>query len=507
MVPVYSIESWLALVLRAESDFNKVLALVRKGCESVVVISFVGLLLAWLGGPEVLAERLEPGCCRHLPPLSFVLPSWAPAPRFVRRTLTGVLQNALCSVVAVPIILLAWCGCVAHPRAFEIAQPFCLVLMNASQFFAVYCVVTFYHANREQLGPLRPVQKLLSIKGLVFCLFWQEAGIRVAERAGLFDGWLISSAPGSTTAMASPMLLSGHVGSTLGSTLSSTSFTTTTSPDHWSVSQVAWGLLNSMICVEMFLLSLLHRRLYPPGEATRLRSLYGDGSCDVRLKVDAATSALEVHSEADLSLSGTPTSQTFGRQVSSGSPGGLLLRTSSSNLGERSVSTVYSSSTAAAGTSPNRGANSSPHRDEDAAESRVSRPPALDLRLRGKEDISASETTSTLSPKSSLSPTSSSQCSAWPVAEDDPALSGNDPGEVWRRFLVALDLSDIARFYQAVSGLASSHREPQEQELEAFAIAGSATATTRNRASFDRSTGSGGGNRSLSSGGSRVFVV
>lgn len=232
MVPVYSIESWLALVSRA-SDFNKLAALLRKGYESVVVLSFAGLLLAWLGGPEVLAERLEPERCKHLPPLSFVLPSWAPAPRFVRHLLLGVFQNTVCSMFITPVAVLSWCTGAASPRLFEVAQTCCILVMNASQFFAVYCVITFYHANRGPLASLRPVQKLLSIKVLVFFLFWQEAAVRVAEHAGVFDGWIAVL-------------------------------------DHWSVQQVAWGLLNCVICVEMFVLSLVHCRVYPPGETTWL---------------------------------------------------------------------------------------------------------------------------------------------------------------------------------------------------------------------------------------------
>lgn len=260
MVPVYSIESWLALVLRA-SDFNKVAALLRKGYESVVVLSFAELLLAWLGGPEALAERLEPERCKHLPPLSLVLPSWAPAPRFLRRLLLGVLQNAFCSMVVTPLALISWCTGGASPFVFNVAQTCCIVVMNASQFFAVYCVVTFYHANRGPLAPLRPVQKLLSIKVLVFCLFWQEAAVRVAEHAGVFDGWSAVS-------------------------------------DHWSVQQVAWGLLNCVICVEMFLLSLVHGRLYPPGETARAPKWADSLS-------EASTSASADAAGSDSEISGT----------------------------------------------------------------------------------------------------------------------------------------------------------------------------------------------------------
>jgi len=407
MVPVYSIESWLALVLRA-GDFNKVLALVRKGCESVVVISFVELLLEWLGGAEVLVERLDPGCCRHLPPLSFVLPSWAPASRFVRRTLTGVLQNAVCSLVAIAVILSAWCVGGFLPRAFEAVQTLCLVVMNASQFFAVYCVVTFYHANRELLAPLRPVQKLLSIKGLVFCLFWQEAAVRVAERAGVFDGWSAAAAS-----------------------------------ERWTVTQMAWGLLNFVICVEMFLLSILHRRLYPPGETVRLRQFVG-----IANRAPCASGAglcVDTNSEEEL--------PTVTHEVGNTSP---------------------------ARVSPVPSIPSSPLAPKLSL---CSVDESLDMRLRGELGFEGGGAMKLMA----VVHTPSTQCpSVRADVHDEPALSGREQGwQVMRRLLLALDLSDILRFYRHLSSAGrGSHREPddQDRELEAFATSAH-SATVRNRTS------------------------
>eukprot|EP00928_Gymnodinium_smaydae_P036903 TRINITY_DN25714_c0_g2_i1.p1 TRINITY_DN25714_c0_g2~~TRINITY_DN25714_c0_g2_i1.p1 ORF type:complete len:532 (-),score=114.94 TRINITY_DN25714_c0_g2_i1:39-1634(-) len=231
--PVYAVGSWLALAAGAV-EFNGVLALLRKGCESLVVLAFVELLLSWLGGAEALALELDPGRCRHLPPLSFVLPQWAPAPVFVQRTLAGVLQNLALSAVLVPFVVGCWWYGGAPGRLCHAMRLPLLVLMSASQFLAVYCVVTFYHASRDALAPLRPVQKLISIKGLVFVLFWQEALLHVAEHAGAFHRF---------------------------------------EADGWSPAQVAGAALNATICVEMLVLSLLHAWLYPPGEVSRLREL------------------------------------------------------------------------------------------------------------------------------------------------------------------------------------------------------------------------------------------
>lgn len=408
IVPLYSIESWLALVLRA-GDFNKVLALLRKGYECVVVLSFVELLLAWLGGPEVLAERLQSDCCRHLPPLSFVLPSWAPAPRFVRRTLIGVLQNALCSSVAIAVVSASWLASGRSPRVFAVAQVCCHIVMSASQFFAVYSVIIFYHANKGPLAPLRPVQKLLAIKGLVFCLFWQEAAIRAAEHAGAFDRW-------------------------------------TTSPEHWSVQEVAWGMLNCVICVEMFLLSLLHARVYPPGEAARLRRL-----ADV-CRADTDTSALGLLAEDGVRPIGRDGADKGARPAAGGAavaPGQTLVGGPCPTSGPRSRSTTAGAAGAGAsgGAEPGGpvlGSRAAPAQGPASGQAAPS------------ADTPGTPPAGALCEAYEFPPPS--EC--WAGCDDEPPLIGGESGRLaWRRLLSALDLSDIPRrFRRHLHGVSVARR-------------------------------------------------
>lgn len=233
MVPLYSVESFLALVCGA-SEFNNVLVVLRKGYECLVVLAFAELLLVWLGGLEALIDRLEPQCCRHLPPLSFVLPTWAPAVRFVRRTLTGVLQYVPCSLLATAVFLASWLGAARAPLTLRRLQVVSMVVMNASQACAVYCLLTFYAANRGLLTPFRPIQKMLAVKAIFFLSFWQEMAVRTAEHRGLFEGWQSALV------------------------------------QDWTGPQVAGAVLNGLICVEMLVLSLVHPYIFPPGEAARL---------------------------------------------------------------------------------------------------------------------------------------------------------------------------------------------------------------------------------------------
>ena len=39
--------------------------------------------------------------------------------------------------------------------------------------WAIYCLITFYYATREELSPFNPVLKFVIVKAVVFFCFWQ----------------------------------------------------------------------------------------------------------------------------------------------------------------------------------------------------------------------------------------------------------------------------------------------------------------------------------------------
>jgi len=233
MVPIYSIQAWLALILELEG-FNKVLEFLRKGYECIVIIAFAQLLVQQLGGIVCLCMNLGDEQCCHLPPVRWVVYrlSWTPPKRFVRRTLGGLLQYVPVSLCAATFGAVTW----LWPRLFFYTQPCCNAVICVSQAIAMYCLVVFYHANQADLAPLRPVMKLVFIKVMIFFTIWQNIGLHTANRLGAFERWSNQSKP------------------------------------HWTEDQLCEAIGNGLLVIEMFMLSLVHHIVYPPQETAQRAS-------------------------------------------------------------------------------------------------------------------------------------------------------------------------------------------------------------------------------------------
>jgi hypothetical protein len=64
------------------------------------------------------------------------------------------------------------------PSSFFLLHAFPLpcffaVLSNFSQLWALYCLLKFFYACRDELAPWRPVGKFLCVKSVVFFTWWQ----------------------------------------------------------------------------------------------------------------------------------------------------------------------------------------------------------------------------------------------------------------------------------------------------------------------------------------------
>ena len=92
---------------------------------------------------------------------------------------------------------------------------------NCSQMWAMYSLVMFYYSTREELEPWRPVGKFVCVKLVVFFTWWQSLVIAILFKLGLIH----------------------DIGSPEGDGFGER--------DAWSGSDVAKGLQNWLICVEV----------------------------------------------------------------------------------------------------------------------------------------------------------------------------------------------------------------------------------------------------------------
>jgi len=176
MVPIYSVESWLALRFKAASLYIET---IRECYEAYVIFNFMYFLIALLGEEQQLVQKLKfksPEHGRHSWPVSLLVSPWLMGHELLQKCKFGVLQYVIIkNLFAIVVCILASRGAYDE-GSFSITGVYlyvCLVC-NVSQLWALYCLVLFYYATKEELAPWRPVGKFLSVKTVVFFTWWQS---------------------------------------------------------------------------------------------------------------------------------------------------------------------------------------------------------------------------------------------------------------------------------------------------------------------------------------------
>lgn len=65
------------------------------------------------------------------------------------------------------------------------SYPYMAVVLNFSQMWALYCLVTFYNVTHERLQSINPLAKFISFKVIVFATWWQGVGIALLSAFGV----------------------------------------------------------------------------------------------------------------------------------------------------------------------------------------------------------------------------------------------------------------------------------------------------------------------------------
>lgn len=244
VVPIYSIESWLCLRFH---EFAIYIETLRDCYESYVLYCFLQFLIEVLGGEESLIMMLKdksPTRGVHYAPLDWFMKPWVmgqPVSRvdvetgqrtvqwtspFFKYCKLGCLQYVLLKFVSTIFVLV-----LEHLDLYKEGDftpkggyLYICILTNTSQCWALYCLVFFYYATKNELGPIRPVGKFLAVKSLVFFTWWQALGIAMLHGMNLIPSYEAGG---------------------------------------WSTEEVARGLQAYLICIEMFVAAILHIFIFP----------------------------------------------------------------------------------------------------------------------------------------------------------------------------------------------------------------------------------------------------
>eukprot|EP00934_Nitzschia_sp_Nitz4_P002341 Nitzschia sp. Nitz4//scaffold96_size78090//34370//35842//NITZ4_005493-RA/size78090-processed-gene-0.28-mRNA-1//1//CDS//3329560570//2341//frame0 len=229
MVPLYAIQSWLSLRFREARIY---IDTIRDLYEAFVIASFVYYLIELLGGQDALVRtlrnkaRADPQAAQHLGDHGFilnrVLEPWEVGMEFMLQCKHGVLQYVVVKTVATILTYIFQSMGVYGEGLFEwnVAYPYLAFILNTSVMYALYCLVKLFHAVNDELRhPINwhPLGKFLCVKGVVFFTWWQGVVIFYLQAHGIIES--IAS---------------------------------------WTSEQVANGLIDYCVCIEMVAFAIAH---------------------------------------------------------------------------------------------------------------------------------------------------------------------------------------------------------------------------------------------------------
>jgi hypothetical protein len=173
MIPIYSVISFFSLLFHQKSIY---LELLRNCYEAYVIASFFTLMCHYVA-PN-LHEQKE--YFRNVQPKPWVFPiNWAKPPRsgltWFNIIYACVFQFCLTRPLFTIIAGIAqtqdrYCPTSTRP---ENGHLWIVLLQGVCILVAMYCLVQFHFQLKEDLAPHKPFLKILSIKLVLFLVFWQ----------------------------------------------------------------------------------------------------------------------------------------------------------------------------------------------------------------------------------------------------------------------------------------------------------------------------------------------
>jgi hypothetical protein len=238
MVPLYAMTSWASILWRDAATYFD---LVRDAYESYALYNFFTLMLELMGGQDALYRSLmteEHPLQHHFFPFCYLAP-FKFSPRFVRICHRCMFQFMVLKPLTTFVIIILQATNSYGEKLMDLThgQFYTFMIYNVSISVALTAVVYFYHATAPLLVGQNPLGKFGCIKVVVFLTFWQGVAIDIAHS----QGWL-------------PHL------------------------EYWTEKEVAVGLQDFAICVEMLFCAFAHKFCFGSQEyVPKIDTLGGPG--------------------------------------------------------------------------------------------------------------------------------------------------------------------------------------------------------------------------------------
>jgi len=222
MVPIYSIDSFFSLLFK---DYSLYFDLIRDCYEAYILFMFFTLLVNYIedeSGLPIYVLLSKKSLMSHPFPTCF-LPKFQPGPTFLNVCRLCILQFTIFKPFFTLISLTLESVGLFEDGNFDANRGYLWITLldNFSITISMYFLILFYMAVKEELAGFNPVPKFLCIKSIIFFSFWQGVAIAVMVKIG----WIHS------------------VGS-------------------WTTDNVSNGLQDFIICIEMFIVSVVHRFVF-----------------------------------------------------------------------------------------------------------------------------------------------------------------------------------------------------------------------------------------------------
>ncbi|KAF3323446.1 transmembrane protein 184 [Carex littledalei] len=202
MVPVYATESIISL---CDSRFSMTCDILRNCYEAFALYAFGRYLVACLGGEPRVVEMLENKANQELREellekggeegenkkgsfCDFFCHPAILGKDMYTTVKFGLVQYMIlkttCAFLALILEILGVYG--DGEFKWYYGYPYIAFVINFSQSWALYCLVQFYHVTHETLQPIRPLEKFISFKAIVFATWWQGVAIAIMCYFGIF---------------------------------------------------------------------------------------------------------------------------------------------------------------------------------------------------------------------------------------------------------------------------------------------------------------------------------